>query len=135
MSVDVINRVPELTARINASVPLALRLMLDAIGAAADPTTPKDTGNLRNNKLKQVLGTHATIAWVQKYAGAQEAGYMTVHQQRSIKLANGSWVTLKEGVHYFKRYTTKGTGPHYAAEAVKQVIGGSEAIFRSAGLI
>jgi hypothetical protein len=135
MSVDVTNRLPEFKAKIDAGIPVALRLMLDAIDVAAEPVTPMDTGNLRRNKLKQVLGNHGVIAWMQRYAGAQEAGHMTVKTQRPVKLRDGSWITLKPGVHTFKNYSTKGTGPGFAKKAVETVVAGAEPIFRKAGII
>lgn len=135
MSVTVVNDLPTFKAKVNAAVPVALRLMLDVVDLAADPFTPRDTGNLRNNKLKQVLGNHATIAWLQRYAGAQEAGHMTVHRARPVRLRDGSWITLKPGVHTFKNYTTKGTGPGYATKGVKAAVVGAGAVFRKAGLI
>jgi hypothetical protein len=135
MSVSVTNDLPLFKAKVEAALPVALRLMLDAIDVAAEPFTPMDTGNLRQNKLKQVLGTHAVIAWVQRYAGAQEAGHMTVKKARPVKLRDGSWITLKPGVHTFKNYTTKGTGPGFAEKGVKTALLGAEPIFRKAGLI
>lgn len=135
MSVSRTDGIPAFKAHIDTTVPLALRLLLDAIDVAAEPLTPKDTGNLRNNKLKQVLGTHGVIAWMQRYAGAQEAGHFTVRTQRPVKLRDGSWITLKPGIHTFKNYTAKGTGPGYAKKAVKTTVAGAEPIFRKAGLI
>lgn len=73
-----------------------LRLMLDGIEAAADPNTPKDTSDLRMNKVKQVLGLKATIQWRQYYAAIQETTQ-------------------------FQNYTTAGTGPHFAEKAGKKV--------------
>jgi hypothetical protein len=88
---------------------MALRLMLDAIDMASTPNTPRDKGDLRNNKLKQVLGLHAVIQWRQKYAIYQED---------------------KEHQHY----TTAGTGAHFAENAVDKVVSESPNYFRSAGL-
>lgn len=86
-----------------------MRFMLDDIDRISAPKTPKRLGDLRRNKLKQVLGLHATIQWRQQYAAVQEDKQ---HQN----------------------YTTPGTGPHYAENAVKEVVSNAGKYFRRAGL-
>lgn len=88
---------------------LMLRRILDGIERAADPLTPKDTSDLRLNKLKQVLGLRAVIQWRQQYAAIQET-------------------------KQFQNYTTPGTGPHYASKAVKKVSGDLPKYAREANL-
>jgi hypothetical protein len=109
MSVSVHDNTPQVRADINRKIPLALRFMLDAIDKLSTPKTPKNLGDLRNNKLKQVLGLHAVIQWRQRYAAIQE-----------------------DKQH--KNYTTAGTGPHYAQNAVKAVVADAGTYFRRAGL-
>lgn len=109
MSVDVTNKTGLVVSDIERKVNLALRFMLDAIDTASEPHTPKRLGDLRNNKLKQVLGLSAVIQWRQKYAAIQE-----------------------DDQHH--RYTTPGTGPHYAENAVKRVVQTSAQYFRRAGI-
>lgn len=86
-----------------------LRRILDGVDKTADPRTPKDTSDLRLNKLKQVLGLKAIIQWRQKYAAIQEE-------------------------KQFQNYTTPGTGPHYARNAVKKVSGELPKYAREANL-
>lgn len=109
MSVSVRDHTSSVKDEVHTKASLALRFMLDAIEQLSDPTTPKRLGDLRRNKLKQVLGLHAVIQWRQRYAAAQED---------------------KQHLHY----TTGGTGAHYAENAVKKVVQNSEQSFRQAGL-
>lgn len=90
------------------SVGLGLRRMLDDIDRASIPQTPRRTGDLRSRKLKQVLGFKASIAWLTDYAIYQE---------------------LKQ----FGHYTTAGTGPHFAKNAVLKVTAKARDYFRRAG--
>jgi Minor capsid protein len=89
---------------------LALRFIMDAIQQTADPKTPKRLGNLRRDTLKSVVGLHGSIEWKKRYAGYQEE-------------------------KQYKHYTTPGTGPHYAQNAVKAVVAKSDQYFHKAGLI
>lgn len=94
-----------LTLRQNASI--FLRLMADEIVRISEPKTPKKTGRLRADVLRQVLGTSAAISWEKDYAARQEETQ-------------------------FKNYTTAGTGPHFAENAVKQGIGKTQEIAQKA---
>lgn len=109
MSVNVTDNTAAFESSIETKLPIFLRFMLDAIDRISTPNTPQDVGDLRKNKLKQVLGLHATIQWRQEYAAAQED-------------------------RQFRNYTTPGTGPHYAENAVKQVVGEAEPLWKRAGL-
>jgi len=104
---DYTNRVILDTSRKSS---LALRFMTDSIQDASLPKTPKDKGNLRQNVLKTVIGLRGTIKWGQKYASILE------NKQ-------------------FANYTTAGTGPHYAENAVMKVVRNPSESFRKAGLI
>jgi Minor capsid protein len=88
--------------------------MLDAIDSEADSKTPKKEGNLRRDKLKQVLGLHAEITWKKGYAAAQEVGTTRGYP--------------------IKNYSTPGTGAHYAENAVKKVVDDSDQYFKQAGV-
>jgi hypothetical protein len=92
----------------NAS--LGLRMLAEAIVAKSEPNTPKKRGNLRRDVLKQVLGLHGEIRWQKRYAEIQET-------------------------RQAKHYTTPGTGPHFAENAVRDVSAHSDDFFRRAGLI
>lgn len=98
MAFRFVDNTAQVKQQIHRKGSLMLRRMLDGVEKAADPQTPKDTGDLRMNKLKQVLGLKAVIQWRQKYAAIQET-------------------------KQFQNYTTAGTGPHYASKAVKKVSG------------
>lgn len=88
---------------------IVLRSILDDVDKTADRRTPKETGLLRRNKFKQVLGLKGTIRWNQRYAVFQED-------------------------KQYRNYTTPGTGPHFAENAVEEVVGRSDSHFRKAGI-
>ena len=94
----------------NQGVSLALRFMLDGIDQKSFPKTPKDKGNLRKDILKQVLGKKATIIWLKNYAVYQET-------------------------KQFKNYTTPGTGPGFAEDAVRDAVRNSQYFLKKARLI
>lgn len=87
---------------------LAIRNMLNDTHKVAKPNTPKDTRDLSINVVIQILGTAGTIVWLEKYA---------VYQENPKKKFN---------------YTTPGTGPHFARNAVKEVVGKSGEYFDKA---
>lgn len=109
MSVDVTDDTPAFLGNVTQKFNLALRFMLDAIDTTSQAGTPKRLGDLRNNKLKQVLGLSGVIQWRQRYAAIQE----------DVQHRN---------------YTTPGTGPHYADNAVREVVDDAGTYFRQAGL-
>lgn len=102
------------TAKINTDtvkgVNLAIRFMLDAIDKNAFYNTPKRLGNLRRDITKTVLGHQGTIVWGKKYAIYQET-------------------------KQYANYTTPGTGPHYAENAVKKVADDAESYFKKARVL
>jgi hypothetical protein len=101
------NKINQQTAQ-NASV--ALRLIASAIVQEATPKTPRQFGDLRNRILKQVLGLTGKIVWQMPYAGIQES-------------------------KKFRNYTTPGTGPHFAQNAVTKIVEDSNKYFRQAGIV
>lgn len=109
MSVKVTDNTPQLKFDVQRKGNLALRFMLDAIDQESTARTPKDKGDLRMNKLKHVLGLSAVIQWSQEYAAIQES-------------------------KQFQNYTTPGTGPHFAENAVRKVVNDSAKYFVRAGL-
>ena len=88
---------------------LAIRFMLDAIHAESTPFTPKRHGPLRDTVVKRVQDTSGTIIWTRKYASRMEK-------------------------KQFENYTTPGTGPHFAENAVKMVTDQSQMYFIKAGI-
>lgn len=87
-----------------------LRNIAEEIVKVAKPNTPKDTGRLRSDVIKQVLGLKGKIIWSKNYAIYQET-------------------------KQYRNYTTGGTGPHFAKNAVKEVVTKINSIARKSGLI
>ena len=94
-----------------------LRLACDAIDAEANPKTPKKAGFLRRGVIKTVTGLRGKLEWRTDYAEYQERG------------------SRKDGSNKVKNYTTPGTGPHYAENAVKKIVGDASRIMKMANLI
>lgn len=107
-------KVTDNTKRIQRDVEIKssifLRLMADAIIKIANPRTPKDTGRLRADIIRQVLGLKGKIVWGKDYAVYQET-------------------------KQFKNYTTPGTGPHFAENSVNDGVKKTSEIARKAGLV
>ena len=87
-----------------------LRLATDSVVQISTPKTPKKSGRLRMDIVKQVLGLKGKIIWGKNYGVYQET-------------------------KQFKHYTTAGTGPHFAENAVNAMIKLTNTIGRKAGLI
>lgn len=109
MSVDIKDNSSQIVAGIQPKLGLFLRAMLDDIDKTSEAGTPMKTGDLRNLKRKQVLGLQGTITWARAYAAIQET-------------------------KQFAHYTTPGTGPHFAENAVKEVLGRADQHMREVGL-
>lgn len=89
---------------------LFLRMFADEVQREAEPRTPKKEGFLRRSVLKEVTGLRGRIKWVKAYAAIQE-----------------------EKQH--RTYTTPGTGPHYAKNAINSAVKNTVGIAQKAGLI
>lgn len=109
MSVKVTDHTVSVEQNISQKANVFLRLMAEEIVNISEPKTPKKLGNLRRDVIKSVLALKATIAWRKKYASVQEE-------------------------KQFRNYTTPGTGPHYARNAVNEAIKRVDSIARRAGL-
>jgi hypothetical protein len=94
MSVKYTSFIKPIDASLKQKFSMFLRLMEDEVIDISTPKTPKRTGRLRSDILKQVLGLKGKIKWGKDYAARLE--------------------TMQ-----FKNYTTPGTGPHFAERAVK----------------
>lgn len=114
MSVKVTSNSTQVKIDIKKRCSIAARLFIDDIDKNARPNTPKKFGVLRNSVQKQVLGTRGTIIWPQEYAAIQERGVI-----KGRKIRN---------------YTTSGTGPHFARNAIKSTTRNAGSIFKRAGL-
>ncbi len=104
----------EIASEKNNQAALGIRFMLEAIHRESTPKTPMLTGQLRADVKKEVLGTRGKIRWGKKYAYWQERGY-----------TSGP----------VRRYTTPGTGAHFAEQAVSNVTKDSRQYFKKAGLV
>lgn len=86
---------------------LAIRMMLDDVYVSANPNTPQKYGDLRARVIRKMeSNTRGAIQWQSNYAEVQEKGYRQTKDGRIIQ---------------FRNYTTPGTGPHYAQNAVEQL--------------
>lgn len=103
----------QIISEMNNKKALAVRFMLDAIHRESRPKTPMLTGQLRGDVTKRLTGAKGSIRWGKKYAWYQERGYT------SGKV---------------RRYTTAGTGAHFAENAVRSVTKDGRRYFRQAGL-
>lgn len=69
--------------------------------------TPKKTGDLRRSHIKSVQGLHGRVRWLKKYAARLE----------KVR---------------FKNYTTPGTGPNFALNAMKKTLKNQNSLYRKA---
>lgn len=94
-----------------------LRTAAEQIVQSSTPGTPRKQGNLRQDVLKVVSGLKGRVEWRKGYAEYQERG------------------SRKDGSRRVRNYTTPGTGPHYAQNAVERIVGLTANIARLAHLI
>lgn len=110
MSVKITDNTKNVERNITTRSNVFLRMFADDVERVSEPRTPKRLGFLRRSTIKQVLGLHGSIVWNKKYAAKQETTQ-------------------------FKNYTTPGTGPHYAEDAVRSVLKRTLEIARKAKLL
>lgn len=96
--------------------------------------TPMKSGALRRSIITQQLGNTANISWRSAYAGAQNEGRHTVTAKRIVSI-DGRFVTLMPGVYRYSKYTTPGTGPHFANIAFQATQGEMPSALRELGLV
>ena len=87
-----------------------LRLMADEIINISTPITPKKTGRLRMDVVKQVLGLKGKVMWGKKYG---------VYQETKL----------------FKNYTTPGTSYKFAETGARKSIDSTQKIAQRSGLL
>ena len=87
-----------------------LRTFAEQVVNDSEKKTPKREGNLRRDVLKQVLGLSGKIIWNKNYAAKME----------EIQ---------------FRNYTTPGTGPNFAKNAIHNMLKNTLTIAKSSGLI
>ena len=109
MSVRIIDHSPAVNNLMKQRGSIFLRLMSEEMVKISKPVTPKDTGRLRMDITKSVLGLNGQIKWGKGYAAIQET-------------------------KQFKNYTTPGTGPRYAEKGVKGGVDKTGVIAKRVGL-
>lgn len=81
--------------------------------------TPIKQGNLRSSaRSMRISENHYEVVDTAEYAAAQEAGQMTVKEQRVVTPDKGAtFFTLKPGVYKFVNHP-RGGGPHFFEKAI-----------------
>lgn len=105
MVVKIIDNTPKIKNEVNKGSIIAIRNMARDVVKIANPKTPSNTTQLRQSVKITQMGKNIQIQWKAKYAIFQEE-------------------------KQYKHYTTAGTGPHFARNAVEQVQRDSEKYFR-----
>lgn len=97
--------------------------------------TPMKTGALRRSIITQALGNKAEIGWRSSYARAQnDGGHDQKQPVRGQNMRDGGFGTIKPGFYRYSRYTTAGTGPHFANIAYQRTNAEMPAVLRELGL-
>jgi len=110
MSVKITDNTVSIKQSFRSRSSIFLRIAAEEIVRESTKKTPKRLGNLRRDIIKEILGVSGKIVWGKNYAKYQET-------------------------KQFKKYTTPGTGPHFAENAVKNITMSIGNIARKAGLI
>jgi len=114
MSYIITDNTVHIQTKMKTNLPIALRLMANDVKSEAEPKTPQKTGMLRANVRINAGLKRARIHWGQDYAKYQERGY-----------TSGP----------VRKYTTPGTGAHFAENAVKKVARHAERYMRKARVV
>lgn len=114
MSVKIIDHTQTVMAQKKLAANRFLHTVVNEIEKVAEPKTPKQSGDLREVK-KNVVGLKATLKWDRPYAQYQERG----------RRANGTRIV--------RNYSTPGTGPKFAENAVKEVVSKTDQMVRATG--
>lgn len=109
MSVKITDHTGNILNDLSVKASIFLRMFAEEVVKTAERVTPKNTGDLRNNVLKEVHGLSGKIKWIKDYAIYQET-------------------------KQFKNYTTPGTGPHFAEDTVRDMVSRTNEITKKAGL-
>lgn len=105
MPVNYIDNRQQVISEQKAKNNVAIRLMLEDIQRVSRRGTPMgETIQLRHQVSKRVGNQIGIITWTVPYASYQERGMRY------------------DGSHVVKNYTTPGTGPHFARDAVEIVM-------------
>lgn len=117
MSVRVIDNTPGIENTITQKANIFLRIFAEEVVNIARPKTPKKDNFLAKDVIKQVLALNGKIIWDKSYASYQERGMS------------------KDGTRKVRNYTTPGTEPHYALNAVNEALGRQSDLMRKAGIL
>ena len=110
MSVKIIDNTQQVVNDLRQKASIFLRYFADEVVKIAEPNTPTDTGRMKKDVLREVLGLSGKIKWQKTYAGIQET-------------------------KQFRHYSKAGTGPHYAQNAVELALTQDSKIAKKAGLV
>lgn len=110
MSVKIKDNTAQINIEMQHGIPVAIRLMLEDIEREANPKTPRREGGLRKSIRRTVVGPHGEIEWAKEYAVFQEK-------------------------KQYQNYTTPGTGPHFAENAVRKVVDNADYYFEKAKVL
>lgn len=110
MSVTIQDNTSIVKGTIKQRLNLFLRFFAEDVVNTAEPNTPSDTGRMKKDVLKQVLGLSGKIKWNKNYAVFQET-------------------------KQYKHYTKAGTGPHFAENAIQSTLRNAQSIAKKVGLI
>lgn len=97
--------------------------------------TPLKSGALRRSIITRQLGGRAEISWRSTYAGAQnQGGHTQSHFVRGANQRDGGFGIIKPGSYIYSKYTTPGTGPHFANIAFQATNAQMPAVLKELGL-
>jgi hypothetical protein len=109
-NIKIIDNTSQIKGSFEQKASVFLRTMAEEMIRISTPKTPKKTGRLRMDILKQVLGLKGKVKWGKNYGVYQET-------------------------KQFKNYTTAGTGPHFAEKSAKELPSRTNTIAKKVGLI
>ena len=110
MSVQIVDNTPAVKSGLQQKASIFLRSMADEMVYISTPKTPKKTGRLRMDILKQVLGLKGKVVWGKNYAAILEE-------------------------KQFKNYTTAGTNKDFAKNAAAKLPAKTNDVAKKSGLV
>lgn len=110
MSLKITDYIPTIKANTAQRASIFLRMAAEELQKSSHDRTPKKTGRLRADVVKQVLGLHGKVVWGKNYSARQETTQ-------------------------FRNYTTAGTGSKFAENAAKALPDKTMKIAKSSGLL
>ena len=119
MSVTITDKMPQFKRSMESVFNDALREGARDILINAKTKAPHNKGGLRSDTdIRNISHLKWRISFWKEYAGAQEAGQMTVRKNRALTFDGGkTFFTLKKGIYKFRKYTTPSTGKAFLKTA------------------